>query len=62
MTIGMLHPGAMGAALGAALVGNGHEVVWASAGRSDATRARAEAAGLVDVGTLAGARARAATS
>lgn len=48
----MLHPGAMGAALGAALVGNGHDVLWASTGRSDATRARADAEGLTDVGTL----------
>ncbi len=52
MTIGILHPGAMGAAVGAALVGRGHEVVWASEGRSDATRARAEAAGLTDAGTV----------
>ena len=52
MTIGILHPGAMGTSLGGALVGAGHEVVWASEGRSDATRARAEADGLVDVGTL----------
>jgi 3-hydroxyisobutyrate dehydrogenase-like beta-hydroxyacid dehydrogenase len=42
----------MGAALGAALVGNGHEVLWASTGRSDATRARADADGLTDVVTL----------
>jgi 3-hydroxyisobutyrate dehydrogenase-like beta-hydroxyacid dehydrogenase len=42
----------MGAALGAALVGNGHEVLWASSGRSDATRARAEAAQLIDVRAL----------
>jgi 3-hydroxyisobutyrate dehydrogenase-like beta-hydroxyacid dehydrogenase len=42
----------MGAALGAALVGNGHEVLWASGGRSDSTRARADAAGLVDVLTI----------
>ena len=42
----------MGAALGAVLVGNDDEVIWASAGRSDATRGRAEAAGLTDVATL----------
>ncbi len=42
----------MGAALGAALARNGHEVVWASEGRSDATRARAAAEGLADVGTI----------
>jgi 3-hydroxyisobutyrate dehydrogenase-like beta-hydroxyacid dehydrogenase len=50
--VGLLHPGAMGAAVGAALVGNGHEVLWASAGRSAETRARAEAARLTDVVTL----------
>lgn len=48
----------MGAAIGAALVGNGHEVLWASDGRSDETRARAEAGGLVDVGTLDALAAR----
>jgi 3-hydroxyisobutyrate dehydrogenase-like beta-hydroxyacid dehydrogenase len=53
MPVGLLHPGEMGAAVGAALVGNGHEVAWVSAGRSAATRARADAAGLTDAGTLA---------
>ncbi|KNX39512.1 hypothetical protein VV01_15165 [Luteipulveratus halotolerans] len=43
----------MGAAVGAALVRGGVEVVWASAGRSEATRARADEAGLVDLGTVA---------
>jgi 3-hydroxyisobutyrate dehydrogenase-like beta-hydroxyacid dehydrogenase len=52
VAIGVLHPGAMGAALGAALAANGHDVLWASSGRSDATRARAEAAGLADAGTV----------
>jgi 3-hydroxyisobutyrate dehydrogenase-like beta-hydroxyacid dehydrogenase len=51
--LGLLHPGEMGAAIGAALVSTGRHVVWASAGRSDATRARAEAAGLEDVGSVA---------
>jgi 3-hydroxyisobutyrate dehydrogenase-like beta-hydroxyacid dehydrogenase len=51
--VGLLHPGAMGAAIGGALVANGHEVLWASADRSDATRARAEAEGMTDVATLA---------
>jgi 3-hydroxyisobutyrate dehydrogenase-like beta-hydroxyacid dehydrogenase len=58
VAIGVLHPGAMGAALGAALVANDHEVLWVSAGRSDATRARAEAAGLVDVGSMDALAAR----
>lgn len=52
MKVGVLHPGAMGAALGATLVGNGHEVLWASTGRSDVTRSRAEADGFTDVVTL----------
>ncbi|MEZ5247243.1 MAG: DUF1932 domain-containing protein [Acidimicrobiales bacterium] len=52
MSIGILHPGSMGTSLGAALVGAGHEVVWASQGRSPATQERAEADALHDVGTL----------
>jgi 3-hydroxyisobutyrate dehydrogenase-like beta-hydroxyacid dehydrogenase len=42
-TIGVLHPGEMGSALGAALLENGHEVLWASEGRSQQTAARAAA-------------------
>jgi 3-hydroxyisobutyrate dehydrogenase-like beta-hydroxyacid dehydrogenase len=38
----------MGAAVGAALTQRGHTVQWLPAGRSDATRARASAAGLTD--------------
>jgi 3-hydroxyisobutyrate dehydrogenase-like beta-hydroxyacid dehydrogenase len=52
-TVGLLHPGEMGAAVGAVLRGQGTRVVWASEGRSDETRARAEAAGLEDVGSVA---------
>jgi 3-hydroxyisobutyrate dehydrogenase-like beta-hydroxyacid dehydrogenase len=55
-TIGILHPGEMGAAVGAALVACGHDVLWATAGRSPASRARADQAGLravADVATLA---------
>ncbi len=44
-----MHPGEMGAAVGLVLQGNGHEVLWASAGRSDATRERARS--FRDVGT-----------
>jgi 3-hydroxyisobutyrate dehydrogenase-like beta-hydroxyacid dehydrogenase len=51
--IAMLHPGEMGAAVGACLVSAGNRVLWASSGRSAATRARAKAAGLEDVTTLA---------
>jgi 3-hydroxyisobutyrate dehydrogenase-like beta-hydroxyacid dehydrogenase len=50
--VGLLHPGEMGAAVGAALVDRGVRVCWASSGRSSDSRRRAEAAGLEDVGTL----------
>jgi 3-hydroxyisobutyrate dehydrogenase-like beta-hydroxyacid dehydrogenase len=50
-TIGVLHPGEMGAAVAAALRAGGHDVVWASAGRSEATAGRASEAGLRDVGS-----------
>ena len=50
--LGLLHPGAMGVTVGATLVAGGADVLWASAGRSDATRRRADAAGLRDVGSL----------
>ena len=52
-TIALLHPGEMGAALGACLVSRGHRVVWAAHGRSAATRTRAAAAGLEDLSSLA---------
>jgi len=52
-TIGILHPGEMGSAVGAAARAGGARVVWASAGRGAATRKRAEADGLDDVDTLA---------
>jgi 3-hydroxyisobutyrate dehydrogenase-like beta-hydroxyacid dehydrogenase len=51
-TIGLLHPGEMGAALGARLRERGHDVVWVADGRSAATRQRADAAGLRDAGSL----------
>jgi len=51
-TIGILHPGEMGSAVGAAARAGGTRVLWASDGRSPATRTRAEADGLEDVGTL----------
>ena len=53
----LLHPGAMGASVGAALRGNGHAVWWLPAGRSAASARRAEAAGLAAAETLAGALA-----
>ena len=57
MIAGLLHPGEMGAAVGDVLVGRGHEVLWASSGRSEATRARAAA--FIDVGTADEVAARA---
>ena len=51
-TVGLLHPGEMGASVGASAREGGADVVWASEGRSARTRARAEAAGLRDIGTL----------
>lgn len=52
LTIGMVHPGQMGASIGAALVNNEYRTLWASAGRSAATADRAAAAGLEDIGDL----------
>lgn len=52
MTVGLLHPGEMGAALGAALQQSGRRVVWASRGRSARTAERAAHAALEDVVTV----------
>jgi hypothetical protein len=52
-TIGLLHPGEMGAAVGQCLTAAGHEVLWLAAGRSPASAARAEAAGLTAAASLA---------
>jgi 3-hydroxyisobutyrate dehydrogenase-like beta-hydroxyacid dehydrogenase len=46
VTIGLLHPGEMGAAVGQCLADAGHQVLWVPDGRSAATAARAGAAGL----------------
>src|ERR1700761_1276627 len=48
-TVGLLHPGEMGAAVGGCLVSAGHEVLWDPAGRSRASTGRALAAGLTGV-------------
>jgi 3-hydroxyisobutyrate dehydrogenase-like beta-hydroxyacid dehydrogenase len=53
MDIGLLHPGEMGAAVGRCLRAAGHTVLWASAGRGDATAARARDAGLTDAASVA---------
>lgn len=44
--IALISPGAMGSALGAALFAAGHELLTSLSGRSAASRARAEAAGM----------------
>jgi 3-hydroxyisobutyrate dehydrogenase-like beta-hydroxyacid dehydrogenase len=54
MIVGLLHPGEMGAAVGACV---GGEVIWASAGRSAETRARAAA--FRDAGSVAALAAEA---
>lgn len=51
--IGILHPGAMGISVAATLKNGGHEVYWASAGRSQATAVRAAEHNLRDAGTVA---------
>ncbi|WP_410785306.1 DUF1932 domain-containing protein [Kribbella sp. C-35] len=47
MRIAVFHPGAMGSKLAAQLVAAGHEVRWVPDGRSDASKARADEAGLI---------------
>jgi 3-hydroxyisobutyrate dehydrogenase-like beta-hydroxyacid dehydrogenase len=51
--VGVLHPGAMGAAVGSALRPRAGAVIWAAAGRSHATAKRAELADLVAVPDVA---------
>ena len=45
-TVGLLHPGEMGAAVGQCLAAAGHRVLWVPEGRGPASAARAAAAGL----------------
>lgn len=52
--VAVLHPGRMGAAVGALLVRAGHEVRWLPEGRGEGSRRRAEAAGLVAADSLDG--------
>ena len=54
-TVALLHPGNMGATIGAAAATSGARVIWASDGRSKASQDRARAAGLRDVTTLVNA-------
>src|SRR5579871_4793600 len=48
-TVGLLHPGEMGAAVGQCLVAAGHRVLWVPDGRGPASAARAAGAGLTAV-------------
>src|ERR1700749_1110775 len=52
-TVGLLHPGEMGAAVGGCLVSVGHTVLWDPEGRSRATTGRALGAGLEGAGLAA---------
>ena len=52
-TVGLLHPGEMGATVGTTVVGGGARVLWVAEGRSNATRSRALEIGLEEAGTLA---------
>ncbi len=52
MNVAVLHPGSMGSAVGAAVVTGGNSCLWASEGRSEATRTRATRDGLREAGTL----------
>jgi hypothetical protein len=49
LKIGITHPGKMGSSVGAVLVEEGHDVMWASEGRSEETTQRAVDAGFRDV-------------
>ena len=51
-TLGLLHPGQMGSAVGACLTAGGNRVFWASEGRSEYSARRAAEAGLEDAGTV----------
>jgi 3-hydroxyisobutyrate dehydrogenase-like beta-hydroxyacid dehydrogenase len=53
LTIGLLQPGEMGAAVGQCLTAVGYEVLWVPEGRSAETAARAGAAGLTAADGLA---------
>ncbi len=51
--VGIINPGAMGVSIAASLISAGHEVFWASAGRSSESRGRAARHQLTDVQSLA---------
>lgn len=50
--VGILHPGQMGISVAASVKNGGFDVMWASEGRSELTRGRAESQNLEDVQTL----------
>ena len=50
--IGILHPGEMGISIAASAIHAEHQVYWASEGRSEKTRARAETYGLIEINSL----------
>ena len=50
--IGIIHPGTMGICVAATVQNSGHEVYWASEGRSPQSRKRAEKFNLSDAGSL----------
>ena len=50
--IGILHPGQMGVVVAKTIRNSGHDVYWASAGRSTESRGRASEAGLTDAGSV----------
>jgi len=58
-TIGLLHPGEMGAAIGRCLVEQGHTVLWLAQDRGPDTAHRAAAAGLTEAASLADLSGRA---
>ncbi|WP_051855230.1 NAD(P)-dependent oxidoreductase [Streptomyces sp. NRRL B-1347] len=51
-TVTLLHPGSMGAAVGAQATAAGHRVHWVPDGRGNASHARAEQAGLIPAESL----------
>ncbi|GGP40298.1 DUF1932 domain-containing protein [Streptomyces abikoensis] len=53
-TVGLLHPGSMGAAFAAQLRSQGIPVLWCRTGRSNASRQRADCAGIEAVDDLGG--------
>jgi 3-hydroxyisobutyrate dehydrogenase-like beta-hydroxyacid dehydrogenase len=53
INIGILHPGEMGISIAATMKNTGHNVYWASEGRSPQSRQRAEKHGLLDADSLA---------